>query len=106
MRLARLRRRQDGWRPALELWRLELDLTTSTIRRIRARIELAKLYEHRTKQIELALGHSSTALDEIQTANLRGFFALTIPALEKRILRLTPKEKGCEHTLTARHPTQ
>ncbi len=91
VRLGRLLRRREGWRVSLEHWLQEVALTSSPIRRVRAHLELAKIYEHRAGDVCAALDHAEQARDLIGEASLHGFFAVTGPALEQRILRLHRK---------------
>ena len=65
--------------------------TTSVLRRVRARVELAKIYEHRLREPGEALAQAEQAVTLIDEASLHVFFALTRPALEKRISRLRLK---------------
>jgi tetratricopeptide (TPR) repeat protein len=88
IRLARLLRRTDGWRASLDVWQSELETAASTIRRIRAHVEIAKIEEHRMKRYDDALLHAETASKLIEDSRLLGYFAQTRGALEKRIARL------------------
>ncbi|MGE3985089.1 MAG: ribonuclease H-like domain-containing protein [Dehalococcoidia bacterium] len=101
VRLGRLLRRRDGWRVSLDHWLQEADGTSSAIRRVRAHLELAKLYEHRAGDVCTALHHAELARDLISSASLHGFFSLTGPSLEQRILRLHGKVTKRRHLSAA-----
>ena len=86
-RLARIRRRSEGWERARALWEQEVAVTSGAVRHIRARIELAKIAEHRLRQPALALDHARAATEVL--ASHRGApLSQTSDALRRRIARL------------------
>jgi uncharacterized protein YprB with RNaseH-like and TPR domain len=91
VRLGRLLRTRGCSASCEALWLEELATTSSPIRQIRARIELARITEKGQKRPVVALAHAEEAVAQIDAASLRGFFAKSRPALEKRILRLQRK---------------
>jgi tetratricopeptide (TPR) repeat protein len=61
-RLAELARRRRDWKEAAELWERALPLTK---RPVEVFVELAKIYEHRTKETERALKMTDRALEAL-----------------------------------------
>jgi uncharacterized protein YprB with RNaseH-like and TPR domain len=92
-RLAGLARRAGDWRTCQGLWAEELDRTNSGRRLIRAKVELAKLYEHRTRNIEIALEFTRSALAAILSQpQLARSLPKTRAALEDRLGRLERRQ--------------
>ncbi len=80
-RLAALRKRQNDWEPALQLWRQAADH-----HHLESHIELAKYYEHQLKDIRLAISWTESALEQIETGALTGSDNHPAGIFEKRQL--------------------
>lgn len=91
-RLSMLQRRREDWPAALELWR-----QAAEGRQIYAHVELAKFYEHNTRDYREALHWTQTALDLINVPHYpRSKRRHWHPELEHRLARLQRKLSKAE----------
>jgi uncharacterized protein YprB with RNaseH-like and TPR domain len=85
LRLARLARRRGDFETAGRLWQ---SIAGPTPDGILARIELAKLYEHRRRDLPAAAAQTQAALDELSDSPRCGEL---LPLLQRRLARIARK---------------
>ena len=88
LRLTRGLMRSGDWRQSLDLWRRELENTSRTSRRIRACIELSKLYEHRLRAPHEAMRLCRQGIELIDASPSRRSFEVSRDELERRLQRV------------------
>jgi uncharacterized protein YprB with RNaseH-like and TPR domain len=94
-RLARLLRRRGEWRAAAEVWRNEQKAAAGVTRTLRALVELAKLSEHRERDIAAALDLALAADALLQRdPSLARSLPRTTAALAHRLTRLQRRAGG------------
>jgi tetratricopeptide (TPR) repeat protein len=91
-RLAMIHKHRDDYETAVTLWE-----KAAGYQHIQAHIELAKFYEHRLRDYQVALSWSKSALDLVNSESFQRFERLRWqPELETRIERLMRKLRGSE----------
>jgi uncharacterized protein len=85
-RLCRLLKRNGRWRECLDIWAEESLSAQDLSRKVRALVELAKLYEHKLKKPADALDLALSAMTLASPQPSR--FVTTLAALAGRIARL------------------
>ena len=94
LRLALIYKRQGKFKPAIELWK-----KATVFKDINAHVELAKYYEHKSREYDEAISWTETAINSVNAVGTTRYEQRQwIPELEHRLERLVRRREGMSTT--------